>query len=341
MGSNSLKGVTAYMPKSENQKLKLLYIMKILLENTDDRHGITMSELIDGLAFYDIDAERKSIYSDFEALRSYGLDIIKEKYGNRYVYYIGTRDFELAELKLLVDSVQAARFLTERKARSLIKKLEGLTSRQEAGKLHRQVYVQGRTRAMNESIYYNVDVIHEAIGNNVRIAFKYYNWNVNKEMVLRHDGDDYIVSPWALLLDNEYYYLVGYDSKEGIVKHYRVDKMLKIRLTEDKREGRSIFERTDIASYSDKRFSMFDGDERYVKLEFDNRYVGVVIDRFGKDIAIRKSDESHFIINVNVAVSNQFFGWLLALGTGVRVIGPDDVAEKLCRELDSIRSMYI
>lgn len=329
------------MPKSENQKLKLLYIMKILLEKTDDGHGITVPELLDELVKYEVYAERKSIYTDFEALRRFGLDIIKEKRDKSYIYYIGGRDFELAELKLLVDSVQAAKFLTERKARSLIKKIEALTSRYEAGKLHRQVYVQGRTRTMNESIYYNVDVIHEAIGDNVQIAFKYFSWNVKKEMVPRRDGEDYIVSPWALLLDNENYYLVGYDVKDGIIKHYRIDKMIKIRLTDKKREGREIFEQIDMASYSDKRFSMFDGREQYVRMEFENRYVGVVIDRFGKDIAIRKSDEEHFVISVNVAVSDQFFGWILALGTGVRLLGPDDVVVKLKESLDSIRALYI
>lgn len=329
------------MPKSENQKLKLMYIMKIMLEKTDDNHGITIPELISELSSYDILAERKSIYSDFEALRRYGLDIIMEKKDKTYTYYIGGRDFELAELKLLVDSVQAARFLTERKSRSLIKKLEGLTSRYEAGKLHRQVYVQGRARTMNESVYYNVDVIHEAIGSNVRISFQYFSWDVDKNMVLRRDGEDYIVSPWALMLDNENYYLVGYDSDAGIIKHYRVDKMLKIKLTGLARDGKEVFDRIDMAAYSDKRFGMYDGDERYVKMEFENRYAGVVIDRFGKDVAMRKSDDNHFIVSVKVAISDQFFGWLLALGTGVRLLGPDEVVEQLKTSLSNIMNIYI
>lgn len=328
------------MPKSEKQKLKLLYIAKILSEKTDDNHGLTMAQLIEELGRYEIVAERKSIYNDIEALRDYGLDIIMEKRDRSYVYYLGERYFELAELKLLVDSVQSAKFLTEKKSRSLIKKLESLTGKYEAGKLHRQVYVQGRARSMNENIYYNVDVIHEAIGSNVKVSFKYCSWDVNKNMVMRRDGEDYVISPWALLLDDENYYLIGYDSEAGILKHYRVDKMIKIKLTPYTREGREVFGKVDMAEYSDKHFGMFDGDEGYVKLEFENRYAGVVIDRFGKDIAIRKSDDNHFIVSVKVVVSNQFFGWLFSLGTAVRLLGPDEVVDSYRQSLENMINIY-
>ncbi len=328
------------MPRSETQKLKLLYLMKILLENTDDGHGMTVNELISALAGYNIDAERKSIYTDIEALENYGLDVLKEKRGGSNEYYIGSREFEMAELKLLVDSVQSARFLTEKKSRNLIKKLESLTSRHEAGKLHRQVYVQNRVKTMNESIYYNVDDIHEAIAANVQISFTYFEWDLNKNMVLKKNGKRYVISPWGLTQNAENYYLIGYDSDAGIIKHFRVDKMNNIVIMDKAREGKDVFKRIDMASYSNKRFGMFAGEEKRVKIEFEKRYVGVVIDRFGKNINMHKSDEDHFVVNVDVAVSNQFYGWVFGLGDGVKILGPKEVEEDMRRMLEDILCRY-
>ena len=217
------------MPKSSNQKLKLIYLMKILLERTDETHSITMPEIIEALAAYDISAERKSLYNDIENLRVYGLDVIGTQEDRTYSYHIGNRQFELAELKLLVDSVQSAKFITAKKSNELIKKIEGLASKYEASQLHRQVFVTGRVKTMNESIYYNVDRIHTAIAENSRITFQYFQWNVDKKMELRHDGALYEVSPWSLSWDDENYYLIAYDGNEGIIKHFRVDKMLYIK----------------------------------------------------------------------------------------------------------------
>ena len=205
------------MSRGTNQKLKLIYLMKILFEKTDDEHSLTLAEILQELARYDISAERKSIYADFESLRLYGIDIISEQRNRTVYYHVGSRDFEIAELKLLVDAVQSSKFITEKKSRELIKKLEGFASKHEARQLHRQVYVQGRIKTMNESIYYNVDKIHQAIGKNVQIKFQYYQWNVNKEMELRHNGAFYHISPWELIWDDENYYLVGYDSKARII----------------------------------------------------------------------------------------------------------------------------
>ncbi len=328
------------MSRGTNQKLKLIYLMKILFEKTDDEHSLTLAEILQELARYDISAERKSIYADFESLRLYGIDIISEQRNRTVYYHVGSRDFEIAELKLLVDAVQSSKFITEKKSRELIKKLEGFASKHEARQLHRQVYVQGRIKTMNESIYYNVDKIHQAIRKNVQIKFQYYQWNVNKEMELRHNGAFYHISPWELIWDDENYYLVGYDSKARIIKHFRVDKMLKISLLEDNREGKKFFEKIDMASYSKKRFGMFDGTEQTVKLECDNRFAGVVIDRFGKDVIMRKVDDEHFLANVEVAVSSQFIGWVIALGEGVKVVGPEHVVEQIKAEGKRICEMY-
>lgn len=329
------------MAQGPNQKLKLVYLMKILLEKTDETHSINMSEILSALDAYGITAERKSIYNDMEALRSYGIDIIGHQENRTYYYHIGNRQFELAELKLLVDSVQAAKFITEKKSNELIKKIEGFASKYEARQLHRQVYVSERIKTMNESIYYNVDLIHEAIGNNRQIRFRYYQWNVKKEMELRRNGEYYVISPWALTWDDENYYLVAYDSKEQKIKHFRVDKMLNIEVMTDKREGREEFKSFNMAVYARKMFGMYGGEEKDVKLLCDNHFAGVMIDRFGKSSILVPTDNEHFTITVKVAVSGQFLGWIFALGEGVKIVEPKDVLETVREYVKTLNRQYL
>ena len=328
------------MAKSSNQKLKLMYLMKIMLEKTDETHSITMPEIIDALKAYGVSAERKSLYSDIEALRQYGMDIIGLQEGGTYYYHVGSRQFELAELKLLVDAVQSAKFITAKKSKELIGKIESLASKYEASQLQRQVIVAGRVKTMNEIIYYNVDRIHTAIAENSRITFQYFQWNVDKEMELRHDGALYKVSPWALTWDDENYYLVAYDSTKGMIKHYRVDKMLHIKSTGEKREGRLVFHSFDTGAYAKKMFGMFAGQEETVRIECKNELAGVMIDRFGKDVPIIRKDDEHFTVNVKVDVSKQFLAWVMALGDGAKIMEPASVVEQMKQEIARLAEQY-
>ncbi len=309
------------MAKSYNQKMKILYLLRLFMERSDENHVLTMGDLLEELARYGISAERKSVYDDLEALRLFGLDIVytrREPSG----YYLASRRFELPELKLLVDAVQSCKFLTRKKSDQLIKKLESLTSTYEAGQLARQVFVANRIKTMNETIYYNVDKIHSAISANVRIRFQYFQWTVEKTTHLKKDGASYDISPWALTWDDENYYMVGYDSETDMIKHYRVDKMLSIQLTAKERQGKQVFADFDLASYIKKTFGMFGGEEKEMELECENRLIGVMIDRFGKEAPIRPVDDSHFSIRIRVAVSGPFYGWLCGLGPGVSVRKP-------------------
>lgn len=328
------------MAKSSNQKLKLVYLMKILLEKTDETHSITMSEIIDALQAYGIGAERKSLYDDLETLRVYGMDIIGTQEDRKYYYHVGNRQFELAELKLLVDSVQSAKFITEGKSNELIKKIEGLASQYEASQLHRQVFVNGRVKTMNESIYYNVDRIHTAIAENSRIRFRYFQWNVDKEMELRHNGAVYEVSPWALSWDDENYYLIAYDGTQGIIKHFRVDKMLNIESSGEQREGKQMFKSFNMAAYARKTFGMYGGVEEWVRIKCDNSLAGVMIDRFGKDISMTRLNEKQFVATVDVAVSRQFMAWVIGLGDGAEIIGPESVVDEMREEIKRLTGQY-
>lgn len=253
------------MGKTEHQKLKILYILELLYEQTDEKHAVRMRDIIAYLNQKGISAERKSIYRDLEMLQDFGVDILREQ-EYRGGYYIGSRDFELAELKLLVDAVQSSKFITQKKSRELIHKLEKLVSVYEAKQLQRQVVVTNRNKTINENIYYNIDMIYNGISGDVKIRFQYFSWNIEKEMELRRDGAFYEVSPLVLSWDDENYYLIAYDEEDKIIKHFRVDKMLKISLTRKKREGLKQFETFDIASYSKKTFGMFAGEEETVTL---------------------------------------------------------------------------
>lgn len=315
------------MAKSAGQKLKLLYIIKLLTENTDENHPASTTDIIAYLDANGIHSERKSIYDDIEKLCDFGYDIVQVRSRLGGGYYMASREFELAELKLLVDAVQSSRFITSRKSRSLIKKLELLAGKQDAGKLQRQVYVAGRIKTENESIYYNIDNIHRAIQENRQISFQYLDWNLKKELVPRVGGKRK-VSPWALIWREENYYLAAYDSVDGIMKHYRVDKMGHVDVLKDEREGLEQFEMVDPAVYTNLTFGMFSGDEETVTLQFPNRLIGVVLDRFGREADIRPMTDRVFRIRVRVAVSGQFFGWLAGIGREAVIISPAAVKEQ-------------
>lgn len=326
------------------QKLKILYLMKILLEETDEEHPLVMAEIINRLAEYGIKSERKCLYDDIEQLRFYGLDIIGEARNRTFYYHVGARQFELAELKLLVDSVQSARFISEKKSNALIKKIEGLTSHYEAVKLQTQVFVTERVKSNNEQILYNIDSIHHAIAENSEITFKYYNWNEKKKAVARHGGKQYRLSPWALTTADDNYYLITFDKDEDNearrIKYFRVDKMLDIQQSGEPRKGKEYFKRFDVAAYAKKRFSMYDGEEMSVRLRCKNEYAGVIIDRFGKDITIIPDGAEYFKTCVDVAMSNQFIAWVLSMNDGIRIVGPDEVVEKVKSLISSWTQAY-
>lgn len=314
------------MAKVSVGKLKLLYILETLVRDTDQEHKIGTGELIEMLKSRGLSAERKSIYDDIETLREFGLDIIYDK-EEPAGYYLGERDFELAELKLLVDAVQSSKFITAKKSAVLISKLEKLTSPGEARNLQRQVYVSGRIKTMNESIYYNVDAVHSAIAGDSKIAFRYMVWNLEKQLVPKSDRA-VTVSPWALVWDDENYYMIAFDGESGIMKHYRVDKMKDIRCLQEPREGRESFKGFDAAGFAKKTFGMYGGRIEKVTLECDNSLVGPILDRFGTDVIIVPAGEERFKVTQEVAVSGQFFGWLVGLGPGVRIVYPQNVADE-------------
>lgn len=326
------------MPKMPNQKLKLIYLSRILQERTDESHGMTLAEISAALGEYDISAQRKSLYDDLEALRLCGMDIRTVR-DTHVRYYLASHTFDFAELCLLIDAVQSSKFLTAKKSKELIRKLESLGSRYEASRLHRQVYFENRLKTENEEIYQTIATLHSAMAANRKIACKYFEWNSYKQRLFRKGGDDYRISPWALIWDDEYYYLVAYDSDAEIVKHFRVDKMLKVRVLDEVREGEKLFSEIDMALYSQRVFGMYGGEQMYVRISADPSLAGVVFDRFGTELTVLNHNDQ-FEFAVKVMVSPTFYSWVLGFGGKMKILSPDFVAEQAATIAKEVVALY-
>lgn len=324
------------MAKGNGQRLKALYILKILQENSDEKHLLKTQQIIDRLEGYGIPAERKSVYADISALKELGYEIVCVRARANGGYYLKNRSFELPELKLLTDAVQASRLITVKKSRQLISKLETLASPFEAKQLNRQVYVSDRNKTDNETIYETIDRLHESMQKNRQVRFQYLEWTADGKKKCRHSGAFYEVSPYFLIWRDENYYLAAYDSEAKVIKHYRVDKMGQVEVTVSPREGVKQFSQIDVTSYTNQTFGMFAGEESVVTMEFPVRLTGVVLDRFGRETDIRPMSEEVFRIRAKVAVSGQFFGWLAGIGQGARIVAPEAVQKRYVQWLSDI-----
>ncbi|MCD8145926.1 MAG: WYL domain-containing transcriptional regulator [Clostridiales bacterium] len=325
------------MERTNSQKGKLLMLLQIFAQETDEQHPLSVPALLERLADAGIQAERKSVYEDIHTLQRYGYDIVLHRGRG---YYLGERDFQLAELKLLVDAVQASKFITPQKSQALIDKLARQTSRYQARTLQRQVYVAGKAKSANERVYYTIDAIYEAIGQNKQVSFRYFDLNQRREKVYRKGGAVYIVSPYALVRDNDNYYLVAYDKTSGRLRHYRVDKMDRIAVRKEARLGREVYEAEDPARYTDIHFGMFQGEEKEVVLRCQDWTAHVLIDRFGDNLEMYPDDGPTFRAVVRVVVSPQFFGWLFGLNGGAVVLAPEPVRFQMEQMLTAQLEQY-
>ena len=316
------------MPRSYDQKLKILYILDYLQKNSHEDHPVRAAELIDMLNKKEISCDRKTVYSDIATLQQFGIDIITVP-GKNGGYYVASRSFQLPELKLLIDAVQSSRYLTEAKSRELIEKLCDQVGEHEAGLLKRNVYVSGRVKSMNETIYYNVNDIQEAISQNRQITFRYFDWGMDGKRHYREK--QYLASPYGLCQDNENCYLLAYSERHGITS-YRVDRMTQIQLTDDKRIPCPELTGKAFTDHANKLFQMFAGDALDVKLRFHKSLLNVVVDRFGRDTMLIPDGVDHFNFTVNVAVSPMFLSWVIGFGDKAQILYPQSVIDD-CREL--------
>lgn len=307
------------------KRLRVLYVLKFLSESTDESAGLCEKDISQKLSDLGFGDDRRQFYDDIAALENFGYKIGRR--GRPVEYYLAERDFTLPELKLLVDAVQSSRFITAEKSDELIDKLERLCSDREARELSRTVYVQNRIKAMNESIYLNVDAIRSAISRGRQISFHYFKWNEKKEKELRHGGKLYRVSPYALTWTDDNYYMIAYDDDAGGLRHYRVDRMIDISVDAAPRLGGDAFDSGDVGRYEIGRFGMFGGEEVPVRLECHNSVAGVVIDRFGLEPSFFKASDDSFFVTVRVVLSEQFYGWIFGLGGLIKIRSPESAVE--------------
>ena len=329
------------MAKKKNQRAKLLYILDYLRRYSDEDHPVKAGDIIEYLERNGIEAERKSIYSDIELLMFAGYDIISIR-GKNSGYYMASSEFELAELKLLVDSVQSSKFITEKKTDALVTKLEGLTSIYNGRELQRQVHIFGRVKTDNEEIYYNVDRLDRAINKGLKVSFNYVKYTSDKKKQIRNEGEKYIISPYCLTFSDDNYYVVAYYEKYNKLVNFRVDRMSGVQITEEKSDDIKDVTGDDfnLSEYLKKTFDMYGGQTVRVKLECDNSLVNAVIDKFGDKVFMVKSGENSFAASVDINVSPTFFAWVSTFGDLMKIISPDDVKDKFKEHIKNILSLY-
>lgn len=325
-------------------KLKLLYIKQYLEKYSDEDNLVKAEELIEMLSDKGISCERKSIYADISALKSYGVDISTEKRG----YRVLARDFELPELRLLIDAVQAADFISAKKSKELISKIGTLCSKNQAGILEKQVYIENRNKCTNEEIYYNIDLVNKAILQKKKISFTYSKRKLDesKKEIVREDKH-LTVSPYALIWSNDHYYLVSNNSKYDNLMHTRIDRMKKVKIIDEPARSfaevspyRSFF---DSADYSGKLFNMFSGDTQRLRLRCCDSILEEMIDRFGDDCDITKASNDMsktFILDTSCVCSEGLISWLMQFGNKVEVLSPDSLKSSLREKAEAILVVY-
>jgi len=311
-----------------NTKLKLLYLADILRTETDEDNPISVSTLVKKLSERGITATRKILYEDIELLKDYGMDIYTHKTaGSPNLYHLASRDFELPELKILVDTIQFSQFVTPSKSNELISKLSGLASVHQAEQLERSVIITDRLKGMNEYIYYAIDAIHNAVLQKKKVSFKYFNHDLNKKKKYRNDGKPYVVSPYTMACSNNNYYLIAFHEKYNDLSQFRIDRMEKIELTDEPR--RELPTDFIMEKYTQKVFSMYNGELKEVEIIFDNSLIDAAIDRFGKKVRFVKVDDEHFSVKASLSISPTFFSWLFQFGSKAKLIAPQDVKDEL------------
>ena len=321
------------------QKQKLLLMERLFNKRTDEDHPLTGNQLIEILGNSGIKAERKTIYDDIATLCDSGLNLETTKVGHSNAYFLADRLFQDEELFLLVDAVASSKFLTIKKSNELITKLQKLTSDHKAKQLRRSIYVDNRTKAFNEAIYYNINTIQQGIFNDKDITFKYYEYNVEKKKQLKHGGERYTVSPFQLIWENDNYYLACYCYKHEKICRYRVDRMTGVEVLDRKRKKLTEEEDKEL---KDQRsvYRMYGGIEEQVRIQFDNSLINVVIDRFGERVICHPNSENSFYVNVDVQISPTFWGWLFQFGKKAKILAPAYVATMAQKHLEEISEMY-
>lgn len=309
----------------QDKKGRLLALREYLYKYTDENHSVSTQDLIDEMARQGYPGNRKTIKDDIDVLNKFGMDIITNvSRGNSF--YLASREFEIPELKLLVDAVSSSRFISAAKSEQLIGKLTAMASEYEREQIVPRIYTDDRIKANNPQLYYVIDMLIQAVQNKKKVRFQYGDFDANKQHVLRNNGEIYINSPYGCLWSDDYYYLIGYSEKHEKVVIFRVDRIIDLEIMNDE-----IIPEPDgfsMAAYARTIIEMFDGDPQEVKLLCDNELMKSVIDKFGENIKTERVSDEQFLLTVNVATSKTFYAWCFRFAGQMSIIGPKKVKEE-------------
>ena len=332
------------MAGQKNTKLKLLYLKEIFEKYSDEQHILNSYDIADRLQRdYDLICERKSIYKDIEVLIDYGMDIIKTR-TPKNGFFLASGAFEIAEIRLLSDAVQAADFITKQKTKLLIEKIEGFTSVYHAGVLKKQVYIDNRPKSSNETVYYVIDTLDTAIKGGNKVRFQYSRRRLDEKYAARKETRTFVLSPYALIWSNDHYYLVANNEKYDNLMNVRIDRISQVEILPEK--VRPVSEVSpykryfDAADYAAKTFNMFSGELQTIELKCSNALLEEMFDRFGDRVNTRRCDDAHFLLRTEAAVSDGLISWVMQFGTGIEVIAPADLKEKVANKAQSILALY-
>lgn len=331
-----------YMANVPNTKLRLLHVLDILNKKTDEGNILTSNDIVRELEDRGLTGERRSVIRDINTLIEYGYDICPFE-ENNIGYYMRSRLFEEEEIKILIDSVIAFKALSPRKTRQLIKKLLSLSSNRFAKKTMGNLYIDSKGKSENECVYYNINMIEEATSKDKKISFKYLTYDINKEQKFRKEGEDYIVSPYALVWRDDNYYLIGVHDKYSNISHYRVDRINQVKILDENRklaQHMESIEDFNVTKYMDSTFNVFTGEEERVMIRFTNDLLNAIIDKFGVDVTMFPKDDGHSIIIADVLVSEGFISWILQFGGKVQLLEPAELRDEVKERILELNKAY-
>ncbi len=331
------------MAGKQGSKLKLLFLMDILWHYSDEEHVLTAKQLCDRLEDYGVQAERKSIYTDIATLTQFGFDIINAKTPQRG-FFMASRQYEIAEVRLLIDAVQSANFISNKKTKALQDKLYRLVSRAQAQAIESKVLIESRLKCDNEELYYNIDTINKAVQQGLQIEFTYKKRKLTKRMTASNEEKRFTVNPYALIWINDRYYLICNNPKYSNLMHTRLDRMKMIKILDEKARGfaevseyKDVF---DVADYASKMFNMYSGDVQQIELRCSNSILDEILDRFGSEIPLKAEGDEHFIIKVKAAVSEGLVSWLLQYGAAIKVKSPETLVTEMKENATQLLALY-
>ncbi len=324
-----------------NTRIKLLKIWEILTQESDEEHPLSSLEIIDKLQSYGISCDRRTLYSDIEALNAFGYEVMSQRSATNE-YWVAERSFDVPELHILIDAVQAAAFITKDKTNELVNKLASLAGSRRAEVIKNNTVTFNTTKSTNEHIYYAVNEISRAIEKKKKVLFRYFDYDHKHERIYRKDGHRYVVNPVATVFSNDKYYLVCYNDVNKNITHYRIDRMEAVSALEDKditpmQKGMDF----SVARHKKSLFGMYSGEGVSVKFEVKEKLLDVVFDQFGEKVFIDKTEKDGvYSFVAEVQLSNVFLGWCCAFGDDLKVVAPKSVRDKIKEHIDALSECY-